>query len=117
MPFQMRDETAGVNILYVDNSNQMGLGSLPIAGQQLTVQGSGVVTIGGDFGCGVLGVGATAPVEGSIAIPANSTATVPIVVNDIPTVGADSPAISVSSSSVIFSNNTGASRIAHYSIW
>jgi hypothetical protein len=113
----MRDETAGVNILYVDNSNQMGLGSLPIAGQQLTVQGSGVVTIGGTFACDVLGPGATAPVEGSISIPANSTATVPIVVNDIPTVGADAPAVAISSSSVTFSNATGSPRTMQYSIW
>ena len=117
MPFQMRDETAGVNILYVDNSNQMGLGSLPISGQQLTVQGAGVVTIGGDFGCGVLGAGATAPVEGSISIPANSTATVPIVVTDIPTVGADAPAVGISRSAVILSNSTAAPRTVHYSIW
>jgi hypothetical protein len=117
MAFQIRDETAGIHILYVNNSNEMGLGSLPIAGKQLAVQGDGVVTIGGDFGCGVLGVGATAPIEGSIAIPPNSTATVPLAVNDIPTVGADAPAVEVSSSKVTFSNSTGSTRTISYSIW
>lgn len=44
MAFVLKDETAGIDIMYVDNANQMGLGSLPVNGQALTVNSYGLIS-------------------------------------------------------------------------
>jgi hypothetical protein len=117
MPFQMRDETAGVNILYVDNSNQMGLGSLPVNGQALTVQGNGFINQFGDLGSGVLGPGGQIGYEGVFA-PGAFSAVVTISTTQQPTVSSTIPPISITTTQVAFltPGNTVSSTI-NYSIW
>jgi hypothetical protein len=124
MPFQMRDETAGINILYVDNSNQMGLGSLPVNGQALTVQGNGFINQFGDLGSGVMGPGSQSGYEGSVA-PGGFTAVVTIStvqqpVTTFPSAGQPGNSVTVSSittTEVVFALPSGYSTSITYSIW
>jgi hypothetical protein len=124
MPFQMRDETAGVNILYVDNSNQMGLGSLPVNGQALTVQGNGFISQFGDLGSGVMGPGSQSGYEGSVA-PGGFTAVITISTVQQPITtfpsgglpGSSISATSITTTQVVLALPSGYSSSVTYSIW
>jgi hypothetical protein len=119
MAFQMRDETAGVNILYVDNSNQMGLGSLPVNGQALTVQGNGFIDQYGDLGSGVMGPGTTSGYEGTIA-PGGFTAVITISTAQQPIATYPSSGItatSITTTQVVLALPSGYSSSITYSIW
>ena len=117
MAFQMRDETAGIDIMYVNNSNQMGLGSLPVNGQAITVQGSGFLDPSGNLGSGVLTPGSQAGYEGSFA-PGTFSATVTISTSQQPTVSSSIPPISVTTTAVSFLTPGGqVTTTITYSIW
>lgn len=117
MPFQMRDETAGINIVYIDNAGQLGLGSLPNSGMALTVQGSNVISAAGNFGCGVLLAGSISGYEGAVFIPANSSSTVAIATAQLPTVTAGVNTSAVSTSQVVLNNAGGGDSTVQYAIW
>lgn len=117
MAFQIKDETAGVNILYIDNSNQMGFGSLPNAQQQLTVQGKSLVSLGGGFGCGMLPPGGQAGLEGSVFVAAGGDATVFLTTAQIPTVTAALQSPTVDTSHVVFNNSGSSDQTSNYAIF
>jgi hypothetical protein len=117
MSFQIRDETAGINILYVDNSNQMGLGSLPNAQQQLTVQGRSLVSVIGGFGCGMLPPGGQAGAEGSVFVQAGGQAVVFLSTVQIPTVSSGFQASALSNTQVTLTNPGGLSPTGNYAIY
>jgi hypothetical protein len=117
MPFQIKDETAGVVILYIDNSNQMGFGSLPNAAQQLTVQGRSLVSLGGGFGCGMLPPGGQAGLEGSVFVVAGGNATVFLTTAQLPTVTASLQSPTVSTTQVVFNNSGGSDQTGNYAIF
>ncbi|WP_213805765.1 hypothetical protein [Granulicella sp. dw_53] len=117
MPFQLRDETGGFNVMYVDNANQMGLGSLPNGGVALTVQGNSLLSQSGNFGCGVLVAGSQAGYEGAVFAPANGTATVAISAAQQPTVTSSLPTLAADANNVVFNNAGGGAINALYAIW
>ncbi len=117
MPFQIKDETAGVNILYIDNSGQMGFGSLPNAAQQLTVQGTSLVSLGGGFGCGMMPPGGQNSLEGSVFVAAGGVATVFLTTAQIPTVTASLQSPTVDTSHIVFSNPGSSGQTVTYSIF
>jgi hypothetical protein len=117
MPFQMRDETAGVNILYVDNANQMGLGSLPINGQALTVQGNGFINLFGDLGTGVMVPGSQDGYEGTLT-SGGFTAVVTIITTQQPIVTFPTTTVTtteVTTTEIVFATPSG--FLMSYSIW
>jgi len=117
MAFQMRDETAGINILYVDNANQMGLGSLPVNGQALTVTGNGFINAFGDLGDGTMGPGTQSGYEGSVA-PGGFTAVVTISTNQQPIATYDGQVVatSITTTEVVLALPSGGFSV-NYSIW
>jgi hypothetical protein len=117
MPFQIKDETAGVVLLYIDNSNQMGFGSLPNAQQQLTVQGRSLVSLGGGFGCGMLPPGGQAGLEGSVFVAAGGQATVFLTASQIPTVTASLQSPTVNATQVVFNNSGSSGQTGNYAIY
>jgi len=117
MPFQMRDETAGIDILYIDNSGNAGLGSIPNGGQYLTVQGQNFISTSAQLGDGVLVPGSQAGYEGVVSIPANSTANIAISASQSPTVTTTAATAAISPTQVTLSNQGGATVTAPYAIF
>lgn len=117
MAFQIKDETAGVNILYIDNSGQLGFGSLPNSGYAITIHGVSLVNVSGNFACGVMPAGAQAGYEGSVFAPGGGTATVSVVTSQIPTVTSTLDPSSVTTTTVSFDNTGGPSATINYAIW
>jgi hypothetical protein len=118
MPFQMRDETAGVNILYIDNSGNAGLGSLPNSGQSLSVQGTSVVNNSGLFAAGLAGIGSALTAVGSVNIPPNTTSGISVAYAQIPTVNGSVAPTSVSTTSIQWQNtSTTVTLTVTYSLW
>ncbi len=117
MPFQMRDETSGVDILYIDNANQMGLGSLPVNGQALTVGGNGFLNQDGDLGNGVLNPGAQAGFEGIVTASGSGGFSVVVTISTAqqPTVTSNAPVSSITTRTVVFLTSAG--FVVNYSIW
>ena len=114
MPFVMRDETAGRDLLYVDNAGQVGLGSLPNSGQALTVLGESVLSPDARFPDGMLRAGAPAAYRGVVSAPAGASVTVTISTVQNPTVTSSINASSITTTAVTFPG-TGTSN--NYSIW
>jgi hypothetical protein len=115
MPFQMRDETAGIDILYVNNANQMGLGSLPGNSQSLTVNGTGFVNEFGDLGDGLMGPGSQQGYEGVVAA-GGFTASITISTAQQPTVTSTTATQSITTTVVVFLTPSGTLSVT-YSIW
>lgn len=114
MPFQMTDVTAGINILYIDNAGQLGLGSLPVNGQALTVQGNGFVNQEGNLGNGVLTPGGQYGFEG-IFTPGAYTATITISTTQQPIATSTAPITSLTTTTIAFLTTSGIS--VTYSAW
>jgi hypothetical protein len=117
MPFEMRDETAGINILYVNNLGQMGLGSLPNSGQQLTVQGTNVISTAGNFACGAMPPGVQRAIEGSVSVPAGGSVAVAVSTAQPATVSAALRTAVVNNSEIVFVNDSPNAVVNSYSIW
>jgi hypothetical protein len=117
MPFQMKDETAGVVLFYIDDAGQLGLGSLPVTHGQITVEGINVLSINGTFACGIAVTGVQYGYEGSVAVPPTSSATVSISTAQIPTATSTIAPDSVSNTAVVVSNPYGFTQTNNYSIW
>lgn len=117
MPVILKDETTGLDILYIDNSGNVGLGSIPNSGQSLTVQGQSLISASAQFEGSVLVAGSQAGYEGSIYVPAGGSASVAISTSQIPTVTSQSgQPQSVSTTSVVL-GSTGTSGNVQYAIW
>jgi hypothetical protein len=114
MPFVMRDETAGRDLLYVDNAGQLGLGSLPNSGQQLTVLGVSVLDPSARFADGMLRPGAPASFSGVVSAPAGGSVTVTISTTQNPTVTSTVNASAITTTAVTF---PGTGTANNYSIW
>jgi hypothetical protein len=117
MPFVMRDETAGINIVYIDNAGQLGLGSLPNSGQQITVQGNSLVSTSGNFACGGMPPGVQRAIEGSVSVPAGGSVTVAVSTSQPATVSAALRTSTVNNSEIVFVNDSPNSVQNTYSIW
>ena len=118
MAFQMRDETAGINILYIDNSNQMGLGSLPVNGQALTVTGNGFIDQFGDLGDGVMPPGTQSGYEGTVAPGGfNAVITISTAQQPVATIQGGVTATSITTTEVVLAFPSGFSSSITYSIW
>jgi hypothetical protein len=116
MSFQLRDETAGIDIMFVNNSNQMGLGSLPVNSQALTVNGNGFLNQFGNLGQNILNPGGQLGYEGSV-LSGGSTVTVTISTTQLPTVSATAPASGITVTQITFLTQSGVGQQVNYSIW
>ncbi len=117
MPFQMRDVTGGFNVFYIDNSGNLGLGSLPNSGAQVTVSGTTLFNTNATLGAATVPPGAQINSNGSVSLPANGTVTVSYSFNNSPSVTSSVIASQVSSSSTTFTDSTGAASTVPYAIW
>jgi hypothetical protein len=114
MPFKFRDETAGRDLLYIDNAGQLGLGSLPNSGQALTVLGISVLSPDARLQDGMLRAGAPAAYSGSVSAPVGTSATVAISTTQNPTVTSTVNPDSITTTAVVFPGNGSSTT---YSIW
>jgi hypothetical protein len=118
MPFVMKDETANVFILYIDNSGLIGLMGSANSGQALAFAGVGVITSGAYMANGIAKPGSPSPLTGTIVIPVNSNGSVTYSVPQMPTVAADTDPVSVSTTAVTFNNpSTTSSATYKYKVW
>jgi hypothetical protein len=117
MPFQMRDETASLNLFYIDNSGNLGLGSLPVAGKSLTVQGTSIINNFGGFSDSMFVPGSQASVAGALSIPAGGSITVSVAAGDLPTVTASLPPSQVTGTNVTFTNPNTSAELVQYALW
>ncbi len=117
MPFQIRDETAGRDLFWIDNAGQLGLGSMPIQGQKITVLGSAVLDSNARFPDGSLRPGVPAAFYGSVYVPAGSTVNVSVSTMQPPTVSSILPPAAVSNSNISFPNTTPNDVVNTYSAW
>jgi hypothetical protein len=117
MPFQIKDETAGRVLFFIDNAGQLGLGSLPNNGQKITVLGASVLDSDARFADGTLKPGVPAAYYGQLSIPAYGSANVAISTAQAPSVTSTYPATIVTTSSVTFANSAGSAVTNNYSIW
>jgi hypothetical protein len=118
MPVIMRDETAGVDILYIDNAGQIGLMGSANGGQALSFAGFGVVSGTYFLSNSIAGPGSPSPLTGTVVIPVSSSATVGYSVPQIPTVTASSDPTAVSTGGATFTNtSTTDAQTITYKIW
>lgn len=117
MPFQITDETAGRVLFYIDNAGQLGLGSLPNNGQQITVLGASVLDSNARFADGTLKPGVPAAYYGLLSIPAYGSANVAISTDQAPSVTSTYAPSAVTNTSVTFANSAGSDVTNTYSIW
>jgi hypothetical protein len=117
MPFQIKDETAGRVLFYIDNAGQLGLGGLPNNGQQITVLGQSVLDSNARFPDGTLRPGVPAAYYGMISVPAGGSASVAVSTAQAPTVTSTLPASTVTTSNIVFPNSSSGAIDNTYSIW
>lgn len=118
MPFVMKDETANVYILYIDNNGLIGLMGSANAGQALSFAGVGVITSGAYMANGIAKPGSPSPLTGTIVIPVNSSGSVTYSVPQIPKVDAGATPDSVTTTATTFTNtSTTSSASYNYKIW
>jgi hypothetical protein len=118
MPFLLKDETAGVDVIYIDNSGHAGIMGSANAGQALSFQGIDVVSTDAMISPGLAGPGTPSPFAGTIVIPISGSVNVSYSVPQIPTVMSTTDPSSVSTTAVTFTNSstTSASSVT-YKIW
>lgn len=118
MPFVMKDETANVFILYIDNDGTVGLMGSANAGQALAFAGVGVISSGAFLANGLGQPGSPSPLTGTIVIPINSNGSVTYSVPQIPTVNAGQDPTSVTTTAATFNNPSTTSTLSvPYNIW
>lgn len=118
MAFILKDETAGVNILYFDNSGNLGIMGSANAGQALSLAGQGIISSGATFANSIAQSGSRSALAGTIVVPINSSATVNYSVPQVPAVTADVVPSSVSTTQTVFTNpSTTADATYGYNIW
>jgi hypothetical protein len=118
MPFVLKDETANVYVLYIDNNGLIGLMGSANAGQALAFAGVGVITSGAYMANGIAKPGSPSALTGTIVIPVNSNGSVTYSVPQLPTVDADSDPVSVTTTAATFNNpSTTSSASYNYKIW
>lgn len=118
MPFQMRDETAGFDVLYIDNAGQVGLGSLPNSGAGVTVKGNSLLSPAGAFiAAGIASPGTALAASGSVSVPASSSSSVSFAYIQTPTVTSTSDASGITTTSVTWVNTTAISLTVTYNLW
>jgi hypothetical protein len=115
MAFLLRDETAGVDVLYFDNTGQLGIMGTSNAGQALSFQGLGVINTDTMISPGLAGPGTPSPFAGTVVIPVGGSVSVNYTLPQIPTVNADSDPSSVTTTSATFTGTSG--QNVTYKIW
>lgn len=118
MPFILKDETAGVNVIYIDDSGNLGIMGSANAGQMLSFAGLGLVTSSSYVSNGVATPGTASPLAGTIVIPVSAgQGTVSYSLAQTPSVTSDPAPSSVSNSSTVWQNTTGSDITVNYNIW
>jgi hypothetical protein len=118
VPFVLKDETANVFVLYIDNAGLIGLMGSANPDQALSFAGVGVITSGAYMANGIAKPGAPSPLTGTIVIPVNASGSVTYSLPQIPTVNADSDPTSVSTTETVFTNTSTTSSVTYnYKIW
>ncbi|WP_433963673.1 hypothetical protein [Tunturiibacter gelidiferens] len=117
MSFQLRDETAGIDIMFVNNSNQMGLGSLPVNGQALTVNSFGIVSPLAIFGNLLAVPGVPLANTGSVNISPGGSTGITVVSIVVPTVTASQAPSSVTTTTITWTNASGFTITVTYGTW
>ena len=115
MSFLIKDETAGVNVLYIDYSGQVGIMGSSNAGQALTFAGVGVISTGATFASGVGQAGSPSPLQGTVVIPAGVDTAIGYSFPQPPSVSADLAPWSVTTTNATF--YSAGSKTVNYSIW
>lgn len=115
MSFVLKDETANVDVLYIDYSGQIGIMGSANAGQALTFAGVGVISTSATFASGVGQAGAPSSLQGTVVIPAGVNTSVYYSLPQPPSVSSDIAPISVTTTATTFSS-TGTTTI-NYNIW
>jgi len=118
MPFILRDETAALLILYIDNDGAMGILGSANQGQALSLEGLGVIARGAYLSDNTVGVGASSPFAGTLVIPVAGISTVTYSIPQPPSVTSDTPPDSVTTTATTWSNPSSTSTTTvSYSIW
>ncbi|RZU39321.1 hypothetical protein BDD14_0690 [Edaphobacter modestus] len=117
MAFQISDLTAGRILFYIDNAGQLGLGALPVQGQQIAVLGAAVLDTNARFPDGSLRPGCPAAYFGSLVVPAGGSASVNVSVAAPPAVSSTVTPSAVTNSAVTFPNPNGFDVTNNYNIW
>jgi hypothetical protein len=117
MPFQIKDETSGQILFFIDNVGQLGLGSLPANGSKITILGAAVLDSNARFADGTLKPGVPAAYYGSLFVPAFATANVGVSTAAPPAVTSAFHTNAVTTTTVSFENNTAGDATKDYSIW
>lgn len=118
MAFLIKDETANVNVIYIDNSGQLGLMGSANSGQALTFAGNGVITTSAYLASLIAPPGTPSPLAGTVVVPISSSADVAYTVPQIPTVMADVDPDAVTTTKATFSNPSSVATASYnYKIW
>jgi hypothetical protein len=118
MPFLLKDETANVNVLYIDNLGQLGLMGSANSGQAFSFQGLGIITSGAYFATSLATAGSASSLTGTVVIPISSNGSVGYSVPQVPTVTSASAPSNVSTTAAQWTNSsTNATLTVSYNIW
>lgn len=118
MPFTLKDITANVYVLYIDNNGLVGLMGSANAGQAISFAGIGIVTSGAYMANGIAAPGSPSPLAGTLVIPVSSSSTVSYNVPQVPTVSSSTEPSGVTTTGTTFNNSSSASTLSvNYNIW
>lgn len=118
MPFILKDETANVNILYIDNIGQAGLMGSANAGQALSFAGVSVISSGAYFADAVATAGCASSLSGTIVIPISGSGSIGYSLPQVPTVTASAVPSAATTTSTQFTNSSTTSALTvNYNIW
>jgi hypothetical protein len=115
MSFILKDETANVDVLYIDYSGQVGIMGSANSGQALTFAGVGVISTGATFASGVGQAGSPSSLEGTVVIPAGVNTSINYSYPQPPSVSSDLAPIAVTTTATTF--YSAGSRTVSYNIW
>lgn len=118
MPFILRDETAGVDVIYIDTTGHIGLMGSANADQALSFANVGVISDEAWISPGVAPAGSSSPLTGTLVIPINGSSGVFYNVPQVPSVTSETDPTSVSTTQTIWTNPSGTATLTvPYNIW
>lgn len=118
MPFILRDETAGVDVIYIDNSGMIGIMGSANAAQAVSFANIGLISDDAWMAPGVAPAGSSSPLTGTVVIPINGSSGVFYNVPQVPSVTSDTDPSSVTTTQTIWTNPSGTATLTvPYNIW
>lgn len=113
----MRDETSGSNLIYIDDSGCLGLGSLPNSGQAITVQGNSILNKSAQITATAV-AGFQRSIEGTVSVAGSGSATVAVTgASQQPALVSTMANDLATSTAVRFVNPSPYTSSAQYTIW